>query len=422
MTLFFNISLVLFLVLVLLFLAKINIKVLFLFGLLVFQALAIIPSLVFIEEGIFISEQGRESFFSYATLIYVVYFTITLITIFITFGVLNKVKTSPVRFKFNGNSADNKLLLLVVLFSLGLLILNAVQSQLPLIDSSVSRFTYWENSKYPFLNKVFGNVSIFIPFALGILFRKYKFWSVVLMIVYFVYNFFIGQKFSPIISGLFSFALPIVLLSDRKLNFNKIFNKKVILVCVLLFSLAYGIIYKRYEQNQPYATVKIYDPNEAMFYRIFGLQGHLMWGATEKYVFDGGKLSYDFTDMSYGMHKLMFTFAVNQKGLQDSLNQGFSFTNGYPSALLTVYPLFLALIIHVLLTIFCLGLMGWILKELILSHSYFLSVIAYQVFNWTIYAFTMGYFYKLKFTVVFILFYIAVNILLKYSKRDVYRV
>lgn len=422
MTLFFNISLLVFFVVILMFLAKINIKVLFLFGLLVFQALAIIPSLAYIEEGIFISEQGRISFFSYATLIYVVYFTITIITIFVTFGVLNKVKTNPIRFKLNGSSADNKLLLLVVLFSLGLLILNAMQSQLPLIDSSVSRFTYWENSKYPFLNKIFGNVSIFIPFALGILFRKYKFWSVILMIVYFVYNFFIGQKFSPIISGIFSFAVPIVLLSTRKLNLKKIFDKKTVFVCILLFSLAYVIIYKRYEQNQPYATVKIYDPNEAMFYRVFGLQGHLMWGATEKYVFDGGELSYDFTDMSYGMHKLMFTFAANQKGLQDSLDQGFSFTNGYPSALLTVYPLFLALIIHVLLTIFCLGLMGWILKELILSHSYFLSVIAYQIFNWTIYAFTMGYFYKLKFTVVFILFYIAVNILLKYSKRDVYRV
>ena len=418
MTLFLNISLIILFVFVLIFLAKINIKTLFLFGLLVFQGLAIIPSLVYIEEGIFISEQGRQSFFSYATLTYVLYFIITFLTIFITFGALNKVKTAPIRFKLFGSSVDDRILILIVVFSLGLLILNAIQSQLPLIDPSVSRFTYWENSKYPFLNKIFGNVSIFIPFALGLLFRKHKFLSIFLMIVYFVYNFFIGQKFSPIISGLFSFALPIVLLSDRKLNLKKIFNRKIIIICVIIFGLAYGIIYKRYEQNQPYAIVKIYDPNEAIFYRIFGLQGHLMWGATEKYVINGGEQSYNFSDMSYGMHKLMYTFAANQKGLQESLDQGFSFTNGYPSALLTVYPIFLALVIHILLTISCLGLMGWILKELILGHSYFLSVIAYQIFNWTIYAFTMGYFYKLKFTVVFIVFYLVMNVLLKYNKRD----
>jgi hypothetical protein len=61
--------------------------------------------------------------------------------------------------------------------------------------------------------------------------------------------------------------------------------------------------------------------------------------------------------------------------------------------------------------------MGWILKELMTKGAMILSVIAYQLFNWTIYAFVMGYFYKLYFTVFFLFLY-AMYVYLRKKKND----
>ncbi len=289
------------------------------------------------------------------------------------------------------------------------LLLNAGLSKLPLFDPSITRFTYWENSKFPFLNKVFGNTSIFIPFVLGILYRSNKKKSIFLMGVYFAYNFMIGQKFSPIVSGLFSFFLPIVLMSTQKIRINWLFNKKIIFSFVIIFGLAYHVIYKRYEQRRPYAIIKIYDPNEAMFYRAFGLQGHLFWGATETYVYNNGKHSYNFSDLSQGMRHLMYKFAKirSQKIFDEDINRGFNFTNAYPSILFYIYPIPIAILAHVILTIVILGFMGWLLMQFVIHRAYVMAVITYQLFNWTIYAFTMGYFYKLKYTAIFLTSYVV---------------
>ena len=405
MTLLFNLTLFAVFLFFIYVLAKKNFKILFIYGLLVFQGLAIIPSLIYIEEGIYISEQGRNSFFVGATLSYIIYFILTFLIIYATFNTLNRIKPITPKFKFNNKQIDTTVVFLVVVVSLSILLYNVSQSRLPIFDPSVSRFTYWENSKLPFLNKIFGNVSIFIPFSLGIIFSRHKKSSIFLMIIYFWYNFLIGQKFSPIISGLFSFFLPIILTTNKKINFKRFLNKKIIFSLLLIFGIAYSVIYKRYEQIKPFATVEIYDPNEAIFYRIFGLQGHLMWGATESYVYNDNIKSYNFYDLWYGMHKLMYKFAANQEGLEESLESGFSFTNGYPSILLMIFPVWLALGIHLFLAIFFLGSMGWLLKEFIVNGAYIMAVLTYQLFNWTIYAFTMGYFYKLKYVIIFLLFY-----------------
>ncbi|MDY8138682.1 DUF6418 domain-containing protein [Aquimarina sp. 2201CG5-10] len=405
MTLVFNLILLGIFFFFLYMFAKKNFKVLFIYGLLVFQGLSIIPSLIYIEEGIYISEQGRDSFFVGATLIYIVYFIITFLFILATFNTLKKVKPITPRLKIGNTILDVKVIFFIVIATLLVLLYNASQSRLPLFDIGVTRFTYWENSKFPFLNKVLGNTSIFIPFALGILFKRYKKSSIFLMMVYFGYNFLIGQKFSPIVSGLFSFFLPIVLTSDYKIDFKKIFNKKVLFPLIIIFGVAYAVIYKRYEERSPYAIIKIYDPNEAIFYRAFGLQGHLMWGAAETYVYNDEAHSYNFMDLSKGMQKLMYKFAAVKTGLDKAINKGFNFTNGYPSILLMVYPIWIALIIHVFLTVSILGFLGWLLKEFITKKAYVMSVITYQLFNWTIYAFTMGYFYKLKYTIIFLICY-----------------
>ncbi len=418
MTLAVNILILIIFLLFLYIILKQDFKIFFLYGLLVFQGLAIVPSLIYIEQGIFISEQGRESYFVGATFAYVVYFIITFLILFLTFNSLKKFKAITPRFNIAGRPADKKIIYYIAIFTLALLFFNASQSKLPLFDSSVSRFTYWENSKFPFLNKILGNISVFIPFILGVLYKDNKFRSILILMLYFTYNFLIGQKFSPIVSGLFSFFLPIIIISDIRINFRTIFNRKIIFSFLVLFGVVYTIIYKRYEKTSPYAIIKIYDPNEAIFYRAFGLQGHLMWGSVETYVYNGEKQSYKFSDLSRGMHKLMDRFALKRRGYEQAKESGFNFTNGYPSILFYVYPTVISLIVHVLMTIIFLGFTGWLLTRFILHESYVLAVVMYQLFNWVIYAFTMGYFYKLKYMAVFLVCY-AIFVVLNNSKKNI---
>ncbi|GER58675.1 hypothetical protein ULMA_07830 [Patiriisocius marinus] len=169
----------------------------------------------------------------------------------------------------------------------------------------------------------------------------------------------------------------------------------------------YKITYTKYEETKPFANIKIYDPNEAMLYRIFGLQGHLLWGATDRFVVHNEEpKSFNPADLLYGMPIMMEEFAADKKMVLTANNTGgYNFTNAYPGILFKIFPVSLALVYHTILVIGFLALMGWVLKELMVKKAYFLSIIAYQLFNWTIYAFVMGYFYKLYFAFGFLAVY-----------------
>jgi hypothetical protein len=387
---------------------------------LVFQALTIIPSLIYIEEGIYISEQGRDSFFVGATFFYLLYFVFTFFFISLTFNSLRSYDISAIKIKLGKTNIDSKVVLLVALLSLFILLVNAAQSKLPIFDDSVTRFTYWKNSQYPFLNKIFGNVSVFIPFCLGIVFKKHRKTAIFLMVVYFAYNFTIGQKFSPIVSGLYAFILPNALTyAPEKVNLRKFINIKTIIAVILIFGSSYYVIYKRYENNPPYRYIGISNPNEAIVYRAFGLQGHLFWGTVETYMVNSGEHTYDLSDLEYGMHELMYQFMPNREVLDEAKQKGASYTNGYPSILLMIYPAWLALLVHIFFSITILGLLGWLLYKFIIKEAYIVSVITFQFFNWAMYAFTMGYFYKLKIPILFILIYLFLAfILFRIKKKE----
>ncbi|WP_203295063.1 DUF6418 domain-containing protein [Luteirhabdus pelagi] len=380
----------------------------FLYGLLFFQAFSIIPSLIYIEEGVYINEQGRFSFFTGATILCVSYFIITFILIALSFKTFNKYKIPVVKLNYKGHNIEYTLLILMVVIPMALLVLNALLSPIPLTNPTINRFNYWSTSKLPFLNSIFGNTAMFVPFALGILFTRYKKFSLFMLLVFYGYNFMIGQKFSPIVQGTFSFLLPIVFYYRGNIkSYVKRYFVVLMLVGASLIGIMYAVTYKKYDDTHPFANIKIYNPNEAMLYRIFGLQGHLLWGATDRYVASNEEpKSFNPADLLYGMRLMMDEFAkdrnmvlyANQKG-------GYNFTNAYPGILFKIFPVSLALVFHTFLTIVFLALMGWILKEFMIHKGWVISVIIYQFFNWILYAFVMGYFYKLYFTLAFLLVY-----------------
>lgn len=408
MGLYINLFFALLFVLFTYYYAKKSFLLSFLYGLVFFQAFSVIPSLIYIEQGIYINEQGRFSFFTGATIVCVLYFIFTFSIIAMAFKTFNKYRLPVFQFNYKRKNVEIYMVVAMIVVPLGLLLINAVLSPLPILDSSVTRFTYWSTSRFPFLNGIFGNTAMFVPFAIGLLFPRFKKFSLLTLFVFFGYNFMIGQKFSPILQGSYSFLLPLVFYyrNDLKKYVKRAILPLFIIVGVLI-SIMYTITYNKYEETRPFANIKIYDPNEAMLYRIFGLQGHLFWGATERYiVVDETPKSFNPADLLYGMKIMMEDFAKDRNMvLQANEVGGYNFTNAYPGILFKIFPLSLGLVFHTFLTIVFLALLGWILKELMTKNAMIISIIAYQLFNWTIYAFVMGYFYKLYFTIFFLFFY-----------------
>ncbi|KXO00633.1 hypothetical protein LS48_04385 [Aequorivita aquimaris] len=392
----------------------------FLYGLVFFQAFSVIPSLIYIEQGIYINEQGRFSFFTGATILCVLYFILTFVIIAMAFKSFNEKRLPVFQFSYKGRNVELIVVLAMIVLPLTLLLINAVLSPLPILDSSVTRFTFWSTSRFPFLNSLFGNTAMFVPFAIGLLFPKFKKFSVFMLFVFFGYNFMIGQKFSPILQGSYSFLLPLVFYYRNNL---KVYIKRALvplfIVGGILVSIMYTITYNKYEETNPFANIKIYDPNEAMLYRIFGLQGHLFWGATDRYVVKNeAPKSFNPADLLYGMRVMMDDFAKDRKMVISANEEGgYNFTNAYPGILFKIFPLSIGLVFHTFLTIVFLALLGWMLKELMVKGAMVLSIIAYQLFNWTIYAFVMGYFYKLYFTIFFLFLY-GMYVYLRKKKYD----
>ncbi|TKS57065.1 DUF6418 domain-containing protein [Mesohalobacter halotolerans] len=387
----------------------------FLYGLIIFQSITILPSLIYIESGIYINEQGRNSYFSWATVITCAYFIITLLTLYLSHKSLNKYDFRTFTFSYKGKNVESFILKFIAVIVLSLLLFNAALSPLPLFDMSLSRFTYWSNSRFPFLNTIFGNTASFIPFILGILAPKNKRFSIIMLLIYFFYNFLTGQKFSPILNGSFSFFLPIVIMNAEKVK--QVLKKRLLSIIVILSIssvVIYQVIYTRYEARVPFANIQIYDPNEAIFYRIFGLQGHLMWGSTERFVFNNAKRSYNPTDLLYGMPNMMSEFADSKEVLENNADTGFNFTNAYPGILFKIFPASLALLTHILLTVILLAFAGWVLRKFIERNAKILAVVTFQFYIWLLYAFTMGYFYKVFFMAVFLILYFTfLNIIKK---------
>ncbi len=420
MGLFINVLFALLFVLFTYYYAKKSFLLSFLYGLVFFQAFSVIPSLIYIEQGIYINEQGRFSFFTGATILCVFYFILTFVIIAMAFKSFNRKRLPVFQFSYKGRNVELFIVIAMIVLPLILLLINAVLSPLPILDPSVTRFTYWSTSRFPFLNSLFGNTAMFVPFAIGLLFPKLKKFSVIMLLIFFGYNFMIGQKFSPILQGSYSFLLPVVFHYRNNL---KMYIKRAILplfiVGGLLTAIMYSITYNKYEETHPFANIKIYDPNEAMLYRIFGLQGHLFWGATDRYVVENETpKSFNPADLLYGMKVMMDDFAKDRKMVISANEEGgYNFTNAYPGILFKIFPLSIGLVFHTFLTIVFLALMGWILKELMAKGAMILSVIAYQLFNWTIYAFVMGYFYKLYFTIFFLFLY-GMYVYLRKKKND----
>lgn len=359
-----------------------------------------------IESGFYITEQKRHGYFVGANFYLLIFFLLSIISFSQAFYfIINKTSNNLPQLKFYGLS-NVKTLSTIVLTLLLLGLLNMFLSNNIYFDSNrgqwpeaITKFNFWQKSKFPVLKAVLGNTIGFLPFILGITFNYFRKKTIIYFILYLAYLIGIGQKFGPILNATVAFMMSFfVVQANRDLIKNRIKPRWIILAGALLFAL----VFVKYSLENPYDHLG-YSVIESIVQRAFGLQAHVFWGVVDKYIVTKELMySWDIKELNFGMHKLMEVFWQSPTNwLEDTIARGVSWTNGYPSILFTIVPWYLAYIIHTILFVLV-GIIAGLVYKFIYEKKFFWATIFFQAYLWIIHIYTMSYFYKV-YPVLFIL-------------------
>ncbi|TNJ47047.1 hypothetical protein KFZ70_05435 [Tamlana fucoidanivorans] len=362
-------------------------------------------SITVIETGIYINEQGRYGYFAYGGGVLLLFYITTLIALLYWkkfFRIILK-RLKAVKFSLKP-LADFDLSVIIILLILSLAYFNLLNSPIPILSDTVTKFNFWEYAKYPSLKPLIGNVMAFVGFGSALIYRKNKKIGLFFLLLYLSYLILLGQKFTGFLISIFGILIALYYTSEVKIKFKLkwVFNRYVLIVFVVLFSL---VLYK-YTLDNPFEYMGL-SPMESVFYRAFGLQGHVFWGVTEQYVFLGKNNTWDISELWKGMHLIMLEFwPWRNEDFISVTSRGVSWTNAYPSILLRIFPLPLALIVNMFLLSFV-AIIQELLRKFIESKSIISSIVFFQLLVWTSYAYTMAYFNKLVIPVVLLFIYLA---------------
>lgn len=390
---------------------------LFLLSIMIFvQYIWMFFSLTVIESGVYVVEQGRNGYFVYSNLVLLLFFITTIISLLFFKKIFTKlfknIKITKIKL---GKIKEPKITRAFIGFIFFLAFLNLFLSPIPIFSDNVSKFSFWENSKFPFLKSIVGNVMAFVAFGSAILFKYYKKTSILFFILYTSYLLLLGQKFTGFFIGITGVLLAFYFTSEKKINFKLkwVFNKYLFLFIGIMFSL---VLYK-YSIDNPFRAMKM-TPLESVFYRFFGLQGHVFWGVTEQYIYQGKSNTWNVFELWKGMHHLMLEFwPLRYEDFISVTTRGVSWTNAYPSILIRIFPLPIALLANFFLMSFV-SLIQTLLSIFIKRKSLFISIILFQLLIWTSYAYTMAYFSKLIIPVLFVLAFFTYKYLVLKTKKE----
>lgn len=159
-------------------------------------------SLIVIESGVHIVEQGRNGYFTYSSLILLLFYISTLFSLILFRKIFSNFfkNLKATKFKFFGVKEES-LTLLLISFVFFAAFLNLFLSEIPLFSEKITKFNYWENSRLPFLKPIVGNVMAFVAFGTALLYKNYKKTSIIFGILYVAYLVLIGQKFTGFFIG-----------------------------------------------------------------------------------------------------------------------------------------------------------------------------------------------------------------------------
>lgn len=416
MSIFINTITALIALIILLYILKKDLSLFLLSFIIIIQYIWMFLSLIVIESGVFINEQGRSGYFVYSSIILFLFFISTLLSLIFfkkNFTTLFK-KIKVTRFKIL-YLQEEKIVFFFLLSILLLAYINIFSSPIPAFSDAVTKFNFWNYARFPYLKSLIGNVMGFMAFGSALLYRYNRKISIFFIFLYFLYLFLVGQKFSGFLIGFYGVLLALYCSSQKPIKFKIkwIVNKYVLLTFAALFLL---VLYN-YTLKNPFEYLGL-TPLESVFYRAFGLQAHVFWGVSEKYIFLGETNTWNFFELWNGMHHLMREFwPWEYKDFVSVTSRGLSWTNAYPSILIRIFPLPLALLINFFLISFVAFIQS-LLLIFIKKNSFLLSIILFQMLTWVSYAFTMAYFKKLIIPLVFITVYILFKLTLSYDTKE----
>ncbi len=370
---------------------------------LILQGLEAIPSLIFIESGGFISEQGRFGHFNGAT----VYFTLYAVgTVGLSWLGIALFQRSLASVGVSRLREDYPILVALLWSMLAVAFLNLVLSPIPLFSDQYDRFDYWEIARFPFLKYLLGNVSGFLVIGAGVMYLHRRATGKLFLALYLAYLILLGHKFGSIVTAVYMFYLPHVIYNRPR------FRAAVLLrPSTILGALGVGLlVYLHYRKENPMQHVVGDNVTLGILYRAFGLQGHVWWGMVEHAKQHAP--TYNVSELAYGMHSLMYSLSADPKLVDLAIQRGVSFTNGYPAILLKVFPVPLAVLFQ-LGVIAVTALFTAMTIRFVLGRQWILTVVSAQMTSWWFHILLMGFFYKAGQVAVLLLFTIGYLLVLR---------
>jgi len=315
-----------------------------------------ILSNLYLEQGIYITEQERYSYFTGSTLRLLSYTFVFFIIYYFAINIISSIAYN--KKILHDNTLDTKskknffFLFYIVIILLLLMYINLLLSEIPLFSSDITRFNYWENSRFPFLVGIVGNISLPIPIILGIYYmhfsnnnsHSWKTKIIILFSIYIIYLYLIGQKFSAQFLAVYFFFLPYWVTNIKDIS-SSIFSYRSLKYTIPILLLLFGFIVYKY-QFTGISELKG-SALSGIVYRIFGLQGHMYWGIDEmvfKRNLYGWNYFQEFINNDFN-GLLLEMKLIGPSNLDWYLENNIQFTAGYPGILLLFNP-FLAILIQ----------------------------------------------------------------------------
>lgn len=367
--------------------AKIDI----LFFLLIFIGqITVFLSSLFIETGVYITEQQRISFQTGSTvwlLIYNLLFFVPLVFACNKYRSLFPVAGNRVNMKFQKSAS---LMLAFVVCAIFILYVNLILTGIPLFSDHINRFNFWAFSAIPFLNKLLGNTALPLVIILGVVYgcsrgkypRTAKI-SLYCFLFTIIYYFLLGQKFSMQLLAFSFFIPPFAILAVREngVSPRDIINRLrwyffVILLIMLVFTY---LVYT-------FGSLGISDAQggalAGMVYRVFALQGHVWWGIHYSVFHEEVYgLGHFLGNSMGGMESLMRLVAPD--GLVDSyLEAGVRFSMGYPAIGILLFGKYKFLFLQIIIGLFYGFFIGYVQHKILKKEIFiaFLGMFILSVF------------------------------------------
>ncbi len=336
-------------------------------AILYFAQLWAITSCSYIETGIYISEQDLDSFATGATVRLLFYNLAFFFSYFFMTKLL--IKLSSKQYHDSAPSGDlNKLVLGLIAVSVILLYLNITISGLPVLSGGqINKFNFWREyaifpsfSRFLSYSPFFGFALGFINFSTNDLYEKKA--SKIILCLFVLYQILEGHKFSLPYATISSFLIPYVALHHNTgllKSWKDLAKIASIMGGIVIGILAIATVHASFRN----------DNIDDVFYRIFGLQGHVWWGADLKaqavsYIDQYKMLTNEMNEIFHpsiipvdtGIYFLTILLG-GDFGYDFVVNKGGAYTMGYPAISLFMFgqagTVILQIVFGILVSLLC---------------------------------------------------------------------